>query len=156
MGRANISEVSTFAGPIRFRHSKSVNNQTLRIVYRGLSQAQVETLRQHYYDNQAALGYFEVPTTIWGGLTVVSPASLYRYESAPQEEHAGLYYNVSFSLQVIDGVNLTYILDCGTATPIASEPFTSFAFTGYTPFILNCAGASVTATLVLQGGGASQ
>lgn len=156
MGQANISEVSTFAGPVRFRHSKKVNNQTLNLTYRGLSQSQVATLRQHYYDNQAALSYFEVPADIWGGLTVVSPSSLYRYASAPEEEHAGLYYNVSFSLRVIDGVSLSYILDCQTATPIESVTFTSFAFTGYTPFILNCASASVTATLVLQGGGASQ
>jgi len=156
MGRANISEVSTFAGPIRFRHSKAVNNQVLRIVYRGLTQAQVETLRQHYLGVQAAFEYFTVPTEIWGGLTVVSPSSLYRYASAPEEEHTGLHYNVSFSLRVIDGVNLSYILDNGTADVRVTTPFTSFAFTGYQPFRLDCATASVTATLILQGGGASQ
>ena len=156
MGQANISEVQTFAGPVRFRHSKAVNNQNLRIVYRGLSQTQVETLRQHYYESQASLAYFTVPASIWGGLTVVSPASSYRYASPPQEEHTGLHYNVSFSLRVIDGVNLSYILDGGTADVRVTTPFTSFAFTGYQPFRLDCAGASVTATLVLQGGGASQ
>lgn len=156
MGRANISEVSTFAGPVRFRHSKAVNNQVLRIVYRGLSQTQVETLRQHYYENQASLSYFTVPAAIWGGLTVVSTSSLYRYASPPQEEHAGLYYNVSFSLRVIDGINLLYILDGGGAQLPTTTAFSSFAFIGYQPFILDGDGASVTATLVLQGGGASQ
>lgn len=156
MGRANISEVSTFAGPVRFRHSKAVNNQVLRIVYRGLNQTQVTILRQHYYENQASLSYFTAPADIWGGLTVVSPSSLYRYASAPEEEHTGLHYNVSFSLRVIDGISLSYILDGGTATLPTTTAFTSFAFTGYQPFTLNGATASVTATLVLQGGGASQ
>jgi hypothetical protein len=156
MGRANISEVSTFAGPVRFRHSKAVNNQNLRVVYRGLSQAQVETLRQHYFDNQASLTYFTVPAAIWGGVTVVSSSSLYRYASPLQEEQLGLYYNVSFSLLVIDGVSLLYVLDGGNAVVPPTTPFMSFAFAGYQPFTLNCGGASVTATLVLQGGGASQ
>lgn len=156
MGQANISEVQTFAGPVRFRHSKAVNNQVLRIVYRGLSQAQVETLRQHYYENQASLSYFTVPAAIWGGLTVVSPSSSYRYATPPQEEHTGLHYNVSFSLRVIDGVNLSYILDGGDASLPATTAFTSFAFIGYQPFTLNGAAATVTATLILQGGGASQ
>jgi len=156
MGQANISEVQTFAGPIRFRHSKAVNNQVLRVVYRGLTQAQVEILREHYYESQASLEYFTVPASIWGGLTVVSPVSSYRYASPPQEEHTGLHYNVTFSLRVIDGVNLSYVLDGGTSAVRVPTPFTSFAFTGYQPFRLNSAGASVTATLVLQGGGASQ
>ena len=156
MGQANISEVQTFAGPVRFRHSKAVNNQVLRIMYRGLSQTQAETLRQHYYENQASLAYFTVPAAIWGGLTVVSPSSSYRYASPPQEEHTGLHYNVSFSLRVIDGVNLSYILDGGNASLPTTTAFTSFAFVGYQPFTLNGATASVTATLILQGGGASQ
>lgn len=156
MGQANISEVQTFAGPVRFRHSKAVNNQVLRVVYRGLNQTQVETLRQHYYENQASLSYFTVPAAIWGGLTVVSASSSYRYASPPQEEHTGLYYDVSFSLRVIDGINLSYILNGGGAQLPTTTAFSSFAFTGYQPFTLDCDGASVTATLVLQGGGASQ
>lgn len=156
MGRANISEVQTFAGPVRFRHSKNVNNQILRVNYRGLSQTQVATLRQHYIQNQNALTYFTVPADIWGGLVVVSDASLYRYESPPEEEQIGLYYNVSFSLRVIDGISLSYTLFGGTATPFTTAAFRSFAFNGFQPFTLNGSGASVTATLVLEGGGASQ
>jgi len=156
MGRANISEVATFAGPVRFRHSKRVNHQNLRVSYRGLSQSQVELLREHYYTNQTAPDYFDVPTSLWGGLTVVSSTALYRYSSPLQEEHLGLYYNVSFSLRVIEGVNLLYILEGGTADNRTPAAFASFAFNGYEPFILDCSGASVTATLVLDGGGASQ
>lgn len=155
MGRSNISEVSTFAGPIRFRHSQRVNGHELNLTYRGLSQADVEELRNHYAVSQGTHNYFQVPAVLWGGLTVVNPDSIYRYLGPPEEQHQGLYYNVTVSLRVIDGVVMTYILDGGTATVLSATEFLSFAFNGYAPFILDCEGASPTPTLLLEGGGAS-
>ena len=156
MGRANISAAPTFAGPVRFRHSQRVNNQQLRLTYRGLNQAQVEELRTHFYTVQSSFQYFSVPDAIWGGLSVVPEGSLCRYAAPFDEEHTGLHYNVTVSLNIIDSVVLLYILDGGGAQqPAFAERRRTFAFNGYEPFILDCDGADVTATLVLNGGAAS-
>jgi type II secretory pathway pseudopilin PulG len=154
LGTPNISEVATFAGPVRFRHSQRINNHALQLVFRGISQAQVNQLRQHYSDAGGTHRYFELPVAAWGGLTVVNNSSLYRYASTPEEDHQGLYYNVSISLKIVDGVTTLFILSCGGAAQPTPYAFTSTAFTGYAPFILNAGGA--TPTLILQGRGASQ
>lgn len=156
MGRANISAAPTFAGPVRFRHSQRVNNQQLRLTYRGLSQAQIEELRTHFYTVQSSFQYFSVPDAIWGGLSVVPEGSLCRYAAPFDEEHTGLHYNVTVLLNIIDSVILLYILSGGGAQQQAfPERRRTFAFNGYEPFILDCDGADVTATLVLNGGAAS-
>lgn len=155
MGRSNISEVATLAGPIRFRHSQRVNGHNLQLAYRGLSQSDIEEFRTHYIDSQGTHGYFTVPIDTWGGLTVVNPDSLYRYISSPTEEHTGIHYNINVELRVIDGVILIYILDGGGAGQPAVAPFLSFAFNGNAPFILDCNGAASTPTLLLESSGAS-
>jgi len=155
MGRSNISEVATFAGPIRFRHSQRVNGHELQLTYRGLSQSDVEELRTHYINNQGTHGYFTVPVTTWGGLSVVNSNSLYRYISSPTEEHTGLHYNVNVALRTIDGILLIYLLDGGGASQPAVAAFSSFAFNGNAPFILDCNGVSVAPTLLLESSGAS-
>jgi len=154
LGRSNITEVGTFAGPVRFRHTSRINGYTLRLSYFGLQQNQVDVLRKHYNDNQGFHRTFEVPVNVWGGLNVVSGDSLYRYQSAPQEEHTGLYYNVSIDLRITDGVNLSLVLFGGGAAQPAVAPFQSFVLTGNAPFILNAGGNDPT--LLLQGRGASQ
>jgi hypothetical protein len=155
MGRSNISEVATFAGPVRFRHSPRINGHTLRMTYTGLSQAQVDSIRDHYYQNQGTHGYFEVPGSLWGGLSVVDEDAIYRYTEPPEEQHTGLYYNVSVSLRIIDGTTVVFILEGNGATQPALAPFQSSIFTGTAPFILECNGATASATLVLDSSGAS-
>lgn len=155
-GRSNISEVATFAGPVRFRHSQRVSGNALRFTFRGLNQAAVDSIRDHFISNQGTHGYFTVPLGLWGGLTAVNADSTYRYTTPPEEEHTGLYYNVSISLRVIDGVSLRYILDGGGAVQPAVSPYISFVFSGNAPFILDCNGASPTPTLLLEGSGAAQ
>lgn len=155
MGRSNISEVSTLAGPVRFRHSQRVNGHELRLSYRGLSQSDIEKLRTHYIENQGTHGYFTVPLPTWGGLTVVNSNSLYRYTASPEEEHTGIHYSVNIGLRIIDGVLLIYIMDGGGASQPAVTAFSSFAFNGNAPFILDCNGASPAPTLLLETSGAS-
>jgi hypothetical protein len=154
LGQANISEVATFAGPVRFRHTPRINGHGLRLSYVGLNQQQVDQLREHYIANQGFHRTFFVPASIWGGLTVVSSNSEYRYQSQPQEEHTGLNYNVTINLRITDGVNLSLVLFCGGAAQPAVAPFQSFVLTGNAPFILNAGGDDPT--LLLQGRGASQ
>ena len=156
LGQHNISEVPTFAGPLRFRHSSRVNRHILQITYRGLNQGDVASIRSHYIDNQGTHRQFELPPSVWGGISPVDSASLYRYVDPPEEQHTGLHYDVTISLRIVDGNLLIYILDCGGATQPAPLAFTSVVFTGTAPFLLDCNGASPTATLVLTGGGAQQ
>jgi hypothetical protein len=162
LGRLNIGEVQTFAGPIRFRHSFQVNGNGFRLSYRGLDQAQVETFRAHYTENGGIHGYFIVPSIAWGRYAAVAADSLYRYSEPPVESHEGLYYNLEVNLRIVTGTNLLYLLAGGTAsnrTILDYETYTSLIFNGVAPFILNAGAAnpsSPAATLILQGGGASQ
>jgi len=154
LGQLNLSEVATVAGPIRFRHSMQTNGYILNLSYVGLTQSQVNLLRQHYDDNDGSHRYFDVPAIVWGNNSPVRSDSLYRYFEPPQEEHFGIYTNVAVSLRVLLGLNLLYILSGGGASLPATAAFSSFAFTGYSPFTLNAGGANPT--LTLQGRGASQ
>jgi hypothetical protein len=156
LGQHNISEVSTFAGPLRFRHSPRVNRHTLQLTYRGLSQQDVGRIRQHYIDTLGTQLQFELPTSLWGGISPVNSASVYRYASPPQEQHTGFHYDVTISLRITDGITLLYILDCGGAVQPSPTTFQAGVFVGTAPFILDCNGANPAATLVLNGGGATQ
>jgi hypothetical protein len=159
LGRLNISEVQTFGGPIRFRHSFQVNGNSFRLNYVGLNQSTVETFRQHYLENGGTHGYFNVPAIAWGEYAAVSSSSVYRYAEPPVESHEGLYYNLDIALRITTGTNLLYILVGGAAFDRTASNFESLAFTGTAPFTLNAGTAnplSPEATLILQGGGASQ
>lgn len=153
-GVSNISEVSTFAGPVRFRHSKRINGHTLRLNYRGLSQTQTEELRTHYINSDGILRRFNLPTALWGGLSVVAADAEYRYTAPPQEEHMGLYYNVSITLKILDGTVSFYILNGNGAELPAQAVFSAGVFNGTAPFVLDCGDADPTVTLLLEAGGA--
>jgi len=162
LGRLNVSEVQTFGGPIRFRHSLQVNGNSFRLRYTGLDQSTIEIFRQHYLENGGTHNYFEVPAVAWGAYAAVSSDSVYRYAETPIESHEGLYYTIDISLRITTGTNLLYILAGGSAsdrTTLDYFGFESLAFTGTAPFTLNAGTAnplSPEATLILQGGGASQ
>lgn len=159
LGTLNIGEVKTFGGPIRFRHSLQVNGNAVRLSFVGLTQNQIETFRQHYIENGGTYGYFSVSSTTWGNYSAVAADALYRYSEAPVESHQGLYYDLNVVLRVTTGTNLLYILFGGTAVPRTTTSFVSLAFTGIAPFTLNAGAAnpnSPAATMILQGGGASQ
>lgn len=154
LGQLNISEESTFAGPVRFRHSMQANGYSLQLTYNNLVQSEIDALRQHYVDSDGSHLQFTVPTTIWGGSSVVPYGSLYRYNEPPTEEHLGVYFNVTVNLRVVLGSNLLFIFDGNGAAQPAVAPFTSFVLTGNAPFILEAGGASPT--LLLDCRGASQ
>lgn len=158
LGQVNISEAQTQSGVTRrFRHSLRTSNYTLNINYVGLSQAQIDNLRNHFYGQQGTYAYFNVPASIWGGVAIVSTGAVYRYAAPPQEEHTGLYYNATVQLAVVIGEELLYILNGGGATAPATTAFTSFVFNGYAPFILEGGDAdriNPSETLLLYGGGA--
>jgi hypothetical protein len=154
LGIQNASEESTFAGPVRFRHSMQTNGYSLQLTYENLRQSEVDTLRAHYFQSQGVHGYFVVPSAVWGASNPVSPDSLYRYSEPPAEEHFGVYFNVTVSLRIIAGINFLYILEGGGATLPATAPFTSYILTGNAPFTLEAGGENPT--LAFDCRGASQ
>jgi hypothetical protein len=154
LGVQNATEESTFAGPVRFRHSMQTNGYSLSLTYENLRQSEVDTLRTHYFQSQGVHGYFLVPSAVWGSSNPVSTDSLYRYSEPPAEEHFGVYFNVTVNLRIIAGINFLYILEGNGAAQPAVAPFTSDILTGNAPFILDAGG--VDPTLLLQGRGASQ
>lgn len=159
LGLLNIGEVSTFGGPVRFRHSSQVNGNAINISYVGLSQTQVELLRQHYAQSGGTHAYFTVPSIVWGRYAAVSSDSAYRYAAPPVESHQGLYYNVDIVLRITTGTNLLYILDGGSTLNRPLTEVSTLAFKGTAPFILNAGAAdpdNPAATLLMQAGGASK
>lgn len=157
LGAMNVSEEPTVnSGPIRFRHSLKVSGHSLQLQFASRRESDVELIRQHYSDNDGSHRYFDLPVIVWGGAVVVAGDSVYRYESPPEEEHLGVFFNVTVALRVIAGVFTLYILQGGGASQPAVTAFTSFVFNGNQPFILNGQGVSPVPTLILQGGGASQ
>ena len=161
-GALNLSEETTIGGgPIRFRHSLSLGGHTLALTYSRRTQTEMQQIRDHYNDADGTHRQFEVPTTIWGTAAVVNTDSLYRYAEPPQEEHLGVFFNFTVRLRVVDGISLLFDLQGGGATQSTITPtaFTSFAFAGNAPFILNGGAAdpdSPAATLILQGKGADR
>jgi hypothetical protein len=148
-GTPNLSEYNSFGlGPIRFRHSSYIYNQSLRLTYRGLSQAQVNLIRDHYAVFNGTS--FEAPLSIWGGASVVLSDSTYRYADTPTEEHTGLHYNLTVDLLVLKGYLIAFFLDSGSATVEAESAFSAFVFSGTAPFTLDGTD-SATATLILNG-----
>lgn len=162
LGLANLSEVSLInSGPIRFRHSLSLGFHRLTLIYENRTLTEIDLLRDHYNDYDAGKEQFFVPASIWGEATVVDSTSLYRYEEPPEENHRGVFFDFTVSLRVVGGISLLYILQGGGATQSTITPtaFTSFAFTGNAPFIINGGAAdpaSPAATIILEGKGANR
>jgi len=161
-GALNLSEeTTTGGGPIRFRHSLSLGGHTLALTYRNRTLTEMQSLRDHYDEADGTHRQFEVPTAIWGTAAVVNTDSLYRYAEPPQEEHLGVFFNFTVRLRVVDGISLLFDLQGGDANQSEVTPtaFTSFAFAGNAPFILNGGAADPddpAATLILQGKGADR
>ena len=138
-GEAQVTEYSAFGvGPVRFRHNSYINGQKFSLTYRALDQASVNLIRNHYTVNSGVAGEFSVPMVLFGGLNVVTAASVFRYSEAPTEVHLGMQlYDVTVDMQVVEGIEMLFVLDGGPAVLAAEEPFSSLAFTGTAPFTLN-------------------
>jgi hypothetical protein len=132
LNTSNQPTVST--GPVRFRRSLKASGNQLQLTYTGLSQSQVDELRQHYADSDGMHNLFNVPSSVWGGYQSVAGASVYRYLEAPQEEHTGLFYNVTIALRIITG----WFVQSDLIGPPALEPapfdYSTFFLTGVAPF----------------------
>lgn len=149
-GMPQVSEYTAFGiGPIRFRNTDLVNRQTFTLEYLYLQQTSVDLLRDHYVQSQGTAGTFTVSTSVLGSVGVTDASSLFRYVETPTEEHFGLYYNVTVTIQAIEGLSLRFVLDGGPATLPAEEAFSEYVFDGTSPFILNGTD-SATATLILN------
>lgn len=149
-GQPQVSEYTAFGvGPIRFRNNNFVNGQNFTLEYRFIQQSSVDLIRDHYIESQGTAGEFSVPAAIFGGIGVTDSSSLYRYVDTPEEEHFGVYFNLTVSLQAVEGIEMKFVLDGGPAILPAEEAFSKFVFDGTAPFILNGSDPSL-ATLILN------
>lgn len=150
-GQSQVSEYTAFGiGPIRFRNNNFINAQVFTLEYQYLQQASVDLIRNHYVESQGTADEFSVPIAVLGSVGVTDATSLYRYVETPQEEHFGVYFNVTVTLQAVRGIEITFGLDAGGATLPSEESVSEFVFEGTAPFILNGSIAS-EATLILDG-----
>lgn len=149
-GQPQISEYRAFGvGPIRFRNNNFVNGQIFTFEFQNIQQASVDLIRDHYIRNQGTAGEFTVPTALFGALSIADANSSFRYVETPAEEHFGVYFNVTVTLQALRGVDLLFLLDGGPATLPAEQAFSKYVFDGNSPFILN-GSTSALATLILN------
>lgn len=150
-GQPQVSEYTAFGiGPIRFRNNNFINGHTFTFEYLHLQQASVDLIRTHYIQSQGTASTFTVPAAILGSIGVTDPASLYRYVDTPQEEHFGVYFNLTLTLQAVEGIQMEFKLDGGSTTVPPEEAVDEFVFVGTGPFILNGSPAS-QATLIVDG-----
>ena len=149
-GQPQISEYTAFGiGPILFRNTNFVNGQTLTLTYSNIQQSSVDLIRDHYYAVQGIAGEFAVPVAILGGIGITDSSSVYRYAETPQEEHFGVYFNVSVTLQAVEGIEMKFTMNAGPAALPSEESVSRFVFDGTAPFILN-GSTSALATLTLN------
>lgn len=162
LGGLNISNESTItAGPVRFRHSLRLNNNILTLNYENLTSAEIALIRDHYNKSGGTHYYFSIPDSlVWGSSSgkIVSQSSLYRYNAIPEENQKGVYHDCTVELLILTANNLLYLLigedsRLGTGAGDPEESFSSFAFNGTAPFVLD--GSSSSIELRLIGGGAS-
>lgn len=150
-GQPQVSEYNAFGiGPIRFRNNNFINAQVFTLEYRFLQQTSVDLIRDHYIQSQGTADEFTVPIGILGSVGVTDATSLYRYVETPQEEHFGVYFNLTVTLQAVQGIEMAFGLDAGGTTLPSEESVSEFVFEGTAPFILNGSIAS-EATLILDG-----
>jgi len=149
-GLPQVSEYTSFGvGPIRFRNNNFINGQQFTLEYLNLQQTDVDSIRNHYTQNQGTAGQFLVPSAIFGSVNITDSASLFRYVETPAEEHFGVYFNVSVTIEAVTGIELLFHLDGGPATLPAEEAFSKFVFDGTAPFLL-IGSTSSLATLILN------
>ena len=149
-GLPQVSEYTSFGvGPVRFKHNNLVNRQVFELAFLNVRQASVDLIRDHYNQNQGIAGEFSVPLEIFGGIGITGEDSVYRYVTTPTEEHFGVYYNVTVTLEAIEGLDLGFILNGGPATLPAEESFSKLVFDGTAPFIL-VGSTTALATLILN------
>ena len=149
-GRAQVTEYRSFGvGPVRFRNANTINGQTFTFEFSGLDQASVDLIRDHYVQNKGTAGQFSIPTAILGGLNLADSSSVFRYVQTPDEQHYGIYFDVSVTLEALTGIELFFVLDGGPATVPAEEAFSKLVFDGTAPFKLQ-GSTSALATLILN------
>lgn len=149
-GLANVSEYNSFGlGAIRFRHSNFVNGQVLNLTFQHLTQTQVDLIRDHYQAVGGSHGSFAVPSSVWGGANLHYQTSRYRYAETPEEEHTGVFFNVTVSLRSIEGIQPVLTLNGGNQYVADEETVNTFALSGTSPFKL-VGSTSAVATLILD------
>ena len=158
LGGMNVSSQDTAStGPVLFRHSLSASNYEITANFDNLTDSQVKEIRDHYLGQGGSALSFLAPSTLWGGLDVVPVSATYRYLSAPSENHGGIYNSISVSLSIIAGDNYLFLLIGEPAALGSEEAFSSYAFNGTAPFILDSDDASpaTAATDTINAGGAA-
>ena len=152
IGGLNVSESSTLtSGPIRFRRSNILTGHSISLRYLDLTQDEVTLFRQHYLDAAGTHNKFKIPTSVFGGAGVTDNSCLYRYATTPDETQKGVFHDISISIVVLTGVELTYLLFCnGAANATETTVGESFLFTGTSPFYLFCKDAAGHSTSDLE------
>ena len=146
LGGMNVSEAAAkTVGGVYFRHSLKTDNVTCTVSFQNILSSAVEEIRNHYFARGGSSLPFSVNhASFWGDINVVPTDSTYRYNSAPEEEHFGVYNNVTVSLLVAlgaGGLDSFYLLVGGPPQPGSFAAFSSSAFSGSAPFIFGAVAA---------------
>ena len=143
-----------------FRHSLKTDNIICTAKFTNILSSKVKEIRDHYDAQGGASLPFAVDIpSFWGSLAVVPNDSTYRYREPPDEEHFGVYNDITVSLLVTAGASGeigVFNLVGEPAQLGALASFTSYAFTGTAPFVLDAdvASPAVATSLILNAGSA--
>lgn len=160
LGGMNVSEAAAkTVGGVYFRHSLKTDNVTCTVSFQNILSSTVEEIRNHYFARGGSSLPFSVNhSSFWGAINVVPTDSIYRYNSPPEEEHFGVYNNVTVSLLVAlgaGGLANSFVLVGEPAQLGSLAAFSSYAFSGTAPFILDKDPVPAAAgSFILNAGGA--
>jgi hypothetical protein len=137
-------EPTASAGSVRFRHSITSQNYQLSLSYVDLTDAEASLIRQHFQGQGGGYRSFQLPPIIWRGHSfsgnIVPTNTRWRYIEIPEEEHRSAGY---VSLTVTLGSDGTVNAEMG----LQDQDPGDLAVGG------SVAGASLTVTCAIQGGG---
>lgn len=99
-GEFNASDVPGLAGTRRrFYHPTGPMRQPLTLIYRWLTLAETDSIRDHYIGQQCGHVPFRLPAIIWKGQATVFNTLAWKYAGLPQEdEQKGGRHHVTVQL----------------------------------------------------------
>lgn len=143
-----LTEVSSqTAGTVRFSHGVTPENYRLILGYTALTDADATLLREHFQEQGGTYRSFELPSIVWAGHSsssnIVPYTVLWRYSTAPEEEHLAVG-RVNVTVDLVSDINVPADIDI--EVPITITPGGAGG---------GAAGATLTSATSVAGGSAT-
>lgn len=148
----------------RVRHSNVMLASQLRLSFVALTESDMLSILSHYRGQYGTFESFDLPSSVWGGVTTISDYQLsgylWRYTAPPEVDDAHRsFYNVSLALETVppdgaqvDGRNFTITVSAVTGTAFAASGLSKTVSSSLSPGAWFTPGFDGTITTSLTAG----